>query len=102
MDMVGIPLSPLRGSSFFLTPPSPSGLGYVMPRLRRFPVVPHGILDGAKMRSLPNEHGGHSSAAPPGLILLSHHAHPALPDWATLCRAYGASLWFPMAYWTEP
>src|SRR5216683_7153798 len=43
-----------------------------------------------KMGSLPNQHGEHSSAAPPGLILLSHHAHPALPGWATLGLRYAA------------
>src|SRR5258708_1527180 len=54
------------------------------------------------MRPLPNQHGEHSSVAPPGLILLSHHAHPALPGWATLCRAYGASLSFPKGTLDEP
>ncbi|SRR5258708_18908207 len=34
-----IPVPPLRGSINFFNPPSASALGYVMPRLRRFPVA---------------------------------------------------------------
>jgi hypothetical protein len=77
--MANIPLPPLRGSSFFShAHPALPGWATLCRAYGASLWFHLGTLDGTKMRPLLHEHGGHSSAAPPGLIPL--FPHPPSPS----------------------